>query len=171
MHLETLHHSLGRLVVASAKLESSLRRGLATLFMVYYHNGSILFEGQSIEWMVSNTKAVLKEPPARPEHERAIKILNEIQELNNKRNRLVHGEWTKKCEFACDGDVPGSKYCMCIIRPRNALPDERIFYVTRSRYRKTAETHQVAIRDIDELVQRMAEVESEILSALDACSI
>lgn len=150
--LDALHMALGRLVTASAQMELHLRN--VVVWLAGDHDaGWIVFEGQSVDWLVNTGKALLKEhrEMARWPGERFVSIeraLLDVAAINALRNRMVHGAWSRSCLDADD----------CVPRPRNSTPDDRVFHVYRSRSRKGTEEHQVAISDVEELIQRMYDV-------------
>ncbi|MFI8306851.1 hypothetical protein ACIF80_26120 [Streptomyces sp. NPDC085927] len=160
--LDALHMSLGRLVTASAQMELHLRGVVGELAEVE-DAGWIVFEGQSVDWLVNMGKALLKEHremerwPA--EFSDAIgESLAAVGAINLLRNRMVHGAWSRTCLGASD----------CVPRPQGAAFDDRVFHVYRSRNRKGVEEHQVAVCDIQDLVQRIYDVIPALRRALRA---
>lgn len=153
---EALYPVLGKLVTESASMEISLR------YVVSWLSGNddagwIIFEGQSIDWLVSNGLAMvseLKPPPSLPSAnmKRIQKVFNDAQQAYRLRNTMVHGEWLLDCLMKED----------CVKRPSTSPPDNRIFHVCRSRYRKGIEEHQVAIIDVELLSQRMSDIKDEL---------
>ncbi|QEU95155.1 hypothetical protein [Streptomyces kanamyceticus] len=159
--LDALYSALGRVVVASARMESRLRYNVG--WMAGDHDaGWIVFEGQSVEWLVSNGKAILGQITEMKwwpsDHsDRIARAFNDIQDAARMRNLLVHGQWAK----SCSGDE------ICTARPQTAKADQRIFHVYRSRHRKGFEEREIAICDLDDLAQRMLDLAVEIDDAYE----
>jgi hypothetical protein len=161
-HVEALYRALGRLTVESAGLESRLRYVVGRL-AGDDDAGWIIFEGQSVDWLISNAKAVLGEhaemerwPPQ--ENDRILALLPLIQEAHRTRNFMVHGHWVDYCHL---GEDEG-----CEPRPMSAPADDRIFHVMRSRYRKGYQEREVAVVDVERLADRMRALARDLDAAL-----
>lgn len=143
-----LHAALGKLVISSAQMESSLRDLLVWL-AGNDEAGWIIFEGQSVEWLASNAHAVLERHPelaAWPDHLNWIKqLVNDAQSANRSRNIMVHGEWHKVC--------PGTQDCAP--GHRSYTSKDLVFHVLRSRYRKDSEHYHVAVSEVETLASRL----------------
>ncbi|AZM90270.1 hypothetical protein [Streptomyces sp. W1SF4] len=150
------------MAVESAELESRLRHTLSWL-AGDDDAGWIVFEGQSVDWLISNGRAVLgqhaamKRWPAE-QNERLLHLLPEIQEVNRTRNFIVHGLWAAECFLDED----------CEQRPQHSPLDDRLFHVVRSRYRKGYQEREVAVSDIDELADRMVSLAASLDEAVKA---
>ncbi|MFC4056663.1 hypothetical protein ACFOY4_43850 [Actinomadura syzygii] len=160
---EDLYSSLGKLVVASADMESRLRYVVSEL-AGDDDAGWIVFEGQSVEWLVTNGLAVLgqlEEMRRWPggNSTRIRSALLEAQNANRLRNLMVHGTWRDECILRDEGCVP---------RPATAPLEGRVYHVCRSRYRKGLEERQFAISDIDALAEKMWTLEQELRESKDA---
>ncbi|MEV7347134.1 hypothetical protein [Streptomyces sp. NPDC093544] len=160
---EDLYLALGQLVVASADMESRLRYVVAEL-AGKDDAGWIVFEGQSVEWLVSNGIAVLgqieemRRWPAVNSQRIRVALLA-TQEVNRLRNLMVHGEWRAACFLLGEG---------CVGRPDSSPPDHRVFHVCRSRYRKGFEERQFAVVDVEALANKMWDLETELREASKA---
>jgi hypothetical protein len=157
-----LFPALGKLVVASAAMESRLRFAVSDLAGAD-DRGWIVFEGQSVEWLVTNGLAVLGqlEGTSRWPEENSARIraaLQEAQNVNRHRNLMVHGTWDTDCLLR-EG---------CIERPANSPADSRIFHVCRSRYRKGYEERQFAVCDVEALADKMWDLEHELRQSVQA---
>ncbi|MFH9215923.1 hypothetical protein [Streptomyces globisporus] len=156
---EELYPALGMLVVASADMESRLRYVVSELAGA--DPGWIIFEGQSVEWLVQNGKAVLRELEAarRWPQENSDRIRDAFRsalEANRLRNVMVHGEWRTDC----------LDWEKCMPRPSSGAVDLRIFHVCRSRYRKGFEERQFAVSDVEALADKMWSLERELKQSL-----
>ncbi|MFJ8138844.1 hypothetical protein [Streptomyces sp. NPDC096013] len=160
---EDLYPALGQLVVASADMESRLRYVVSEL-AGNDDAGWIVFEGQSVEWLVSNGIALLGQleemrrwPTANSQRIRS--ALLAAQEVNRLRNLMVHGEWRAECVLPGEG---------CVGRPGGSPPDHRVFHVCRSRYRKGFEERQFAVIDVETIASKMWDLETELREASKA---
>ncbi|MGW5451571.1 hypothetical protein [Nocardia sp. NPDC003979] len=155
---DELYTALGMLVVRSSALECELRH-----LVSWFANSpetDILFDGQSVDWLISSGRAILGEAEGLrsfdlQEVARFDSALVAARELFRVRNLYVHGDWSKKSYL--DG---------CTLRPRNSPEDSRIFYVVRSRLRKGLEEYQAAIVDIENLADKMHGLAVEIDDAV-----
>jgi hypothetical protein len=121
----------------------------------------IIFEGQSVDWLVSNGLAVLtqREPMERWPTQIVAQFreaLSNTQTAYRTRNIMIHGEWRTDC-FMGEG---------CIGRSVSIPADGPVFHVHRSRYRKGLEERQIAIVDIEALAEHMRELEYELRDAM-----
>lgn len=144
-----LYAALGQLVVASAAMEGSLRH-LVSWLSGDDDAGWIIFEGQSVDWLVSNGLALLTElePKKRwpaEDAERLEQVLIGSREIHRLRNAMIHGEWSTECLLEED----------CRRRPDGSPADTRIFHLVRSRYRKGYEERQVAVADVEATADSM----------------
>ncbi|MEU1861788.1 hypothetical protein [Streptomyces gardneri] len=160
---DDLYPALGMLVVASADMESRLRYVVSEL-AGHDDAGWIVFEGQSVDWLVSNGLAVLGQLGAMQRwpadnSERIKAVLLDAQDANRQRNLMVHGEWRSDCIMREEG---------CVGRPSASPADHRLFHVCRSRYRKGFEERQIAISDVEALAQRIWTIELELRRAMKA---
>jgi hypothetical protein len=158
---DELYPALGRLVVASAGMESRLRFVVSEL--AGSDAGWIIFEGQSVEWLVQNGIAVLGqlEHSKRWPQENSDRIRDALRtalDASRLRNLMVHGEWRTDC---LDWEE-------CAPRPSSGPPDHRIFHVCRSRYRKGLEERQVAVCDVEALADKMWSLELELRQSMKA---
>ncbi|MFD9926052.1 hypothetical protein ACFWZK_07775 [[Kitasatospora] papulosa] len=157
---EELYPALGMLVVASADMESRLRYVVSEL-AGGDDAGWIIFEGQSVEWLVQNGKAALGQLEAmkrwpQANSDRIREALQSTLEANRLRNVMIHGQWRTDC---IDWEE-------CTVRPFNGPVDHRIFHVCRSRYRKGFEERQLAISDVEALANKMWFLERELKQSL-----
>ncbi|MBF6177448.1 hypothetical protein [Nocardia otitidiscaviarum] len=158
-HFDELYPALGRLVVNSSRLETCLRSFLCWLAGV--EEAGVVFDGQSVEWMIASSRAVLGELKCTREFQLHDcdwfeALLAEAQDLNRQRNFFVHGDWD--VEDRTEDSVR---------RPRNSPSDHRIFYVARSRLRKSFESREVAVVDVDLLADRMLGLTRKFRAAED----
>lgn len=144
---ESLYGALGKLVISSGQMESSLR-DLVSWLAGNDEAGWIIFEGQSVEWLAANGQAVLERHPeltALPHQMEWIKqLISDAQSANRSRNLMVHGEWHKVC--------PGPKGCAS---PSSSGMNSPVFHVMRSRWRRDSGHHHVAVSEIEALANRM----------------
>ncbi|MGW4718401.1 hypothetical protein [Nocardia sp. NPDC004260] len=142
---DDLFAAIGRVAAASARLEEVLRDIAIEHADAGFGHGSVIFEGQSMDWLISNGVAVMDSElsvPGRMTHEpETYSALLELREctkgastLKNDRNIVVHGVWGVKCAFA---DYEEEGFAKCMPRSsRSRRNDEPIFHVNRSRYRQ-----------------------------------
>lgn len=159
---DDLYPALGMLVVASADMESRLRYIVSEL-AGGHSGGWIVFEGQSVEWLVQNGMAILGQLEAAKQwpqenSDRIRDALRAALEANRVRNLMVHGEWRTDC---LDWEE-------CAARPSSGPADHRIFHVFRSRYRKGFEERQIAVCDVEALADKMWSLERELRQAMKA---
>lgn len=147
-HFDQLYPALGRLLVACSRMEFQIRC-LVSWLAGDDDAGWIVFEGQSVEWLLSTGKALLehlRRGTLREEHTEAIaKVFAAAQALNGHRNFFAHGDWGKTCYSENE----------CQTRAGNLPPDERLFHVTRSRYRKGFQEREVAVSDVEALAEEV----------------
>ncbi|MEU7141692.1 hypothetical protein ABZ942_19735 [Nocardia sp. NPDC046473] len=156
---DDVYPALGRLVLSSSYLEGRLRYLVGWLAAT--DEASIVFDGQSTDWLIQSAKAMLGELKqtgayALQDCGRFEAALARAKELNNDRNFFVHGEWSIE-----SGDD------LCIPRPKSRPIDERVFYIARSRLRKVFQEHEVAVVDVELLAGQMFELGREITAAVD----
>ncbi|MGW4371248.1 hypothetical protein ACWEKT_36960 [Nocardia takedensis] len=149
-----IYPALGRLVINSSYLESRVR------FLLGFLGSSdavwIVFEGQSVDWMIETGKAIIRESNGLYEFrlqdlDRMTAALGQAKQLNQSRNLFIHGDWSATNDD--DYVVP---------RPAGSPPADRIYFVSRSRHRKITDTCEVAVADIDLLADRMHDLSIEI---------
>ncbi|MFI0226102.1 hypothetical protein [Streptomyces lydicus] len=160
--LDDLYRALGQLVVATAEMEMRLRDVVGQL-AGDDDAGWIIFEGQSVEWLISNGKAVLGEHSdmrrwPTENTARITEALNTTQEVARLRNFLVHGFWRRGCLGGCE----------CLPRPARSEADHRVFHVHRSRHRKGYDSRLVAVADVITLATKARTVTTELRAAYDA---
>ncbi|MFC8872884.1 hypothetical protein ACFUAC_35440 [Streptomyces sp. NPDC057148] len=148
---ESLYAALGKLVISSAQMESSLR-SLVVWLAGNDEAGWIIFEGQSVDWLSSNGRAVVERHPelaAWPDHLEWIKqLLGDASEAYRSRNLMVHGEWHTVCLGTQD----------CARGTRSSTSEDPVFHVLRSRWRRDSEHRHVAVSEVEELANRMTEL-------------
>lgn len=155
---DALYRAVGRLVVNSSFLESRLRMLVA--WLAGADDASIVFDGQSVEWLVGIGKAMLGELRqtrfAIQDVERFEAALSKAKGLNQDRNFFVHGDWSTQ---SYDDE--------CVRRPTKKPADDRIFYVSRSRLRRVPEEREVAVVDVELLADQIRALGDEIGAAVD----
>ncbi|CAM4041733.1 hypothetical protein NONI108955_05770 [Nocardia ninae] len=161
---DELYPALGKMLVASSRMEWRLRY-LVCWLAGEDQGGWIVFEGQSVDWLVASGRAILGELrySRRWPDENSDRIENalaEVQAIAAQRNFLVHGDWDTKCYSE-----------NCKPRLRNLPSDDRVFHVARSRYRKGFEEREVAVTDVEKLAKRMVDLAAEMDRAKVAARI
>ncbi|MEC3916361.1 hypothetical protein [Nocardia sp. CDC160] len=125
---------------------------------------SIVFEGQSVEWMIGQAKALLGELKRSSKYElydgdRISDALSTASGQNRLRNFYVHGQWSTTSINHEDEDGFACR--------RRDLADPLVFYVTRSRLRKEAKEREVSVADVDALVEEIRALSDELKAAVD----
>ncbi|MFB8279582.1 hypothetical protein [Nocardia colli] len=156
-HFDELYPALGQLLVASGRMELQVRCLVAWL-AGSDDVGWIVFEGQTVEWLVSTGRALQAErmctQPTQKDREhleRTAQAFMAAQELNGQRNFLAHGDWRSACYSE-----------ECRTRARNLPQDDRQFHVLRSRYRKAFDERVVAVSDVEVLAQQINDLANDI---------
>ncbi|MEV4234067.1 hypothetical protein AB0J47_02690 [Nocardia sp. NPDC049737] len=155
---DDVYPAMGRLVVNSSFLESRVRMLVAWLARV--DAAGIVFDGQSVDWLVRTGKAMLRECQnaenfALQDVKRFENALSQAKALNQERNFFVHGDWSTRCY---DDE--------CERRPSGKPADHRIFYVARSRLQRASEVREVAVVDVELLADQVRTLGQEIDAAL-----
>ncbi|ONM46464.1 hypothetical protein [Nocardia donostiensis] len=157
-NLDHIYPALGRLVVNSGFMETHLR--LLVSWLADIDDASIIFDGQSVDWLTQSGQAILRELKQTKDFrlqdcERFENALARAKKLNGQRNLYVHGHWS--VHNMLDDYTP---------RPRTSPEDHRIFYVCRSRLRRAIEEYEVAVVDVETLADQMLELVHEIDEAV-----
>ena len=110
---DEVYPALGRLVLNSSHMEMRLRKLVGWLAQT--DEASIIFDGQSVDWLIGGAKAMISElrctqPFAFQDCDRFLAVLTQAQVLNPKRNFFVHGHWSTQCH---DDE--------CVLRPRKSV--------------------------------------------------
>lgn len=160
-----LYSALGRMVFSGGHMEMNLRS--ITNWLAGDDDAAwIVFEGQSVDSLVQNGHAMLKEHDklgtwTAETSEGIAKVLRDVKDTYALRNQMVHGMWLRSCLGADD----------CEPRPKNNAPDDRVFHVCRSRNKKGVSEQQIAVRDIEDLTQRMFDLIRDLHSARRAAQL
>ncbi|MFX0579449.1 hypothetical protein [Nocardia nepalensis] len=147
---DDLFAAIGRVAAASARLEEAIRDIAIDHADTGLGHGSVIFEGQSMDWLISNGVAVIDSELSvpslverEPETYSALLELRELTKsasaLKNDRNIVVHGVWRAKCWLADydEADFEDGGLPRCTPRSsRSRRNDEPLFHVNRSRYRQ-----------------------------------
>ena len=144
--------AIGLVATSSAKLESSLRFLIGK--MTGDHDaGWIVFEGQSMDWLISNSIAVLDEyMEGRGQSNDNIASycrdlrdpIKRATELRVDRNVVIHGEWSRNCFLGVDEDGYG-----CKPHSDDSLRGGEVCHVIRSNYRKGSKEEAWNISEIE----------------------
>lgn len=150
---DTLCPSLGRLVLNSSCLETELRSLLC--WLAQSDEVSIVFEGQSVDWMIGQAKAMLGELKRTSKYDlydggRIDEALTRANSLNRLRNFYVHGQWSTQ---SIDEELADRQ---------RRLTGSTTFYVTRSKLRKASEEREVPVSDVDLLADQVLDLASEL---------
>jgi hypothetical protein len=152
--------AIGRVTTASATLENALRHAVMEL-AGNHDRGWIIFEGQSLDWLILNGNAVLGEYEyggglAGRVRKNLQDLFRRAERLRNDRNIVIHGEWSGACFFpeTCKSHSPVSK------------SSENIFHVLRSRYRKGYVEEAWSLSEIESLASELNATAREFDSAI-----
>lgn len=173
---DALFAAIGRVAAAGAVLEDVLRYVLAEHSSGRLSHGSVVFEGQSLDWLASNAVAVMTsriespglefdEPETVIHVERLRELLKDVHPIKNARNTVVHGVWRSECDY--EGDDDAHRLC----KPRSSVKSrtDRAFHVTRSRYRAfTGSEESWTVADIVEVASATEELVGRIMEAHEA---
>jgi hypothetical protein len=159
-----LYAAIGRVAASSAILEDTLRSILKDLSDTEYSDEAwILFEGQSMDWLINGCFLILKH--SGPSHRwynyghELIKLLGECKEkLQKDRNVVIHGIWKDYCEWSNEEE----EHRNCTLRPSDSQDDHRIYYFMRSNQRRVFHCVHLAVSDLQELANRIQRVNSEL---------
>jgi len=144
--------AIGRVAASTSMLESALRHVVADL-AGGDDAGWIIFEGQSVDWLIQNGIAVLGQHQEDEDGNswrlgRFGRVLRDLfraaEGLKNDRNLIIHGEWRTTCLGA---SINEPEFC----RPRSSSSagGDQVFHVLRSRYRKGFEEQAWTIANIE----------------------
>ncbi|WP_143736795.1 hypothetical protein [Microbispora sp. GKU 823] len=166
-----LYAAIGRVASESANIEATLR----WIFCAYvraesdYSDGenlTVLFEGQSWEWLANNLSIVLK---VRMEHDlhdfeeykELASILPSLTALRERRNLVIHGVWT-----ICSQDENDGLCDLWDSSPPPAADAGPVYHFYRSRLRKFfgAEAHMTT-SDVERLADELQEADAKITAA------
>jgi hypothetical protein len=157
--------AIGRVATTSSQLEAALRRVVAEL-VGGDDAGWIIFEGQSVDWLIQNGLAVLGQHAEGSDGtmlsygapgNKLRELFREADKLKGDRNTIVHGDWRTDCVGVA---INEPEFC----RPRSpeTLRAEHVFHVVRSRYRKGFEEQAWSIDDIEAVAATAATLAWEI---------
>jgi hypothetical protein len=155
---DDLAFEIGQVAIRSAECEMHVREVLVSL--AGDHDRSwILFEGQSLSTMIDNIKSMLS-----MDHEElwseARQAVDEIKQLSEHRNAVVHGTWLPAGEW--DEEDLGRPDP----RPWGDDDDDApIFLCTRSRNRKYGRPAKWTAADIEVLAEMMERATEWLMSA------
>lgn len=157
---DSLLIAIGRVATSSVRLENALRYVVGKL-SGDHDAGWIIFEGQSMDWLLLNGNAVLGEYVGDEDgrnrrlgsYGRSLrKLFKEAESLKNDRNVVIHGEWKQECllRSGCKPHSPDSDHA------------EELFHVIRSRYRRGYEEEAWSIADIEKLASKIGSLAREL---------
>jgi hypothetical protein len=156
---DSLLIAIGRIATSSARLEGALRHVVGELFR-NPDAGWIIFEGQSIDSLITNGNALLSEYVEDDEgnnsHLRG--LFNEAGALSKDRNVVIHGEWTKECFFKSEPEG-------CKPHSPDSLHSDKLFHVARSRRGKGLEEEAWSVSDIEDLASKINAVTLKLNNA------
>ncbi|QIS19556.1 hypothetical protein [Nocardia terpenica] len=161
--------AIGRVATASATLEAQVRFAVGDLAGGIGGEGWIIFEGQSMDWLILNGIAVLGEynleyggytSAFRNSIEQMKKCLRDVEKVKSERNTIIHGEWSSSC---VTGWEPGD--CLPHSTETTDAPAETIFHVVRSRYRRGYQEQQWSVAEVNKLAEEIRILTGRIRNA------
>lgn len=152
---ESLVLAVGSVAIASADLEEALRRVVGSLCNADVMDGTaLLFEGQSMDWLISNGKLL-----ASDEHLSRYRrgdgdlpeLFRKAEQLRGDRNTVIHGQWYAQCSYD-----PEDAALMCSPHSVNTYAQAGLVcHVERSRYRKFSKEEAWAVAEVVNLASEM----------------
>lgn len=166
---DDLYTAIGRVAASSAVLEDVLRYVLAEHSSGWLSNGAVVFEGQSLEWLVSNSVAVMTSRIDSPGMEfdsaetvaHTVRLRDAVKSasaIKSDRNTVVHGRWRRECQYESDAE--------CKPRSSEANRSGPVFHVTRSRYRQFGGNEEAwTVSDVAAVATAIDKLVAQIMEA------
>jgi hypothetical protein len=164
---DEIRGALGRVVVASARLELRLRMVVEHLTVdddvVWY-----VWEGQSADWLLGTATALLKAADRLGRSSRVedvntvLDLLGQVKTVFGLRNHLVHGVWVDLDQWGVIEQRPPHR------RHGPDTADEPVVVCYRSRRQKDADAMCWSARDVDDLADQCWMLDSALRDAMSS---